>query len=182
MDRYGDRRARRGREPGRTWEEPYDRGWSYGDQGYTRGDEFDWDMIGQDDADTLDWGRERSTGSPRRDERRSSVSQQTFEYGWGGDGYGTGAGEHAGRGPRGYQRSDARIADDVCDRLTRHGWIDASDIEVRVEDGEVTLEGTVDSRPTKRLAEEVAESVSGVRDVHNRLRVAEMPVTSETSS
>lgn len=177
MDRYGDRRGRRGQEPGRTWEEPYDRGWSYGDQGYTRGGEFDWDTIGQDDADALDRGRERSTAAPRRDERRSYVSQQAFEYGWGGDGYGTG--EHAGRGPRGYQRSDARIADDVCDRLTRHGWVDASDIEVRVEDGEVTLEGTVDSRREKRLAEEVADSVSGVRDVHNRLRIAHGSATRE---
>jgi osmotically-inducible protein OsmY len=33
------------------------------------------------------------------------------------------------------------------------------------------LPGTVDDRRAKRLAEDLAESVSGVKDVHNRLRV-----------
>jgi osmotically-inducible protein OsmY len=44
---------------------------------------------------------------------------------------------------------------------------------VQVENGEVILEGTVDSRPSKRMAEETAETVSGVHDVHNRLRIEE---------
>jgi hypothetical protein len=81
-------------------------------------------------------------------------------------------GPHAGRGPRGYQRSDDRIKEDVCERMAEHGQLDASDIEVRVASGEVTLEGSVDSRWAKRLAEDLAEDVPGVRDVHNRLRVA----------
>jgi len=80
-------------------------------------------------------------------------------------------GPHTGRGPRGYQRSDQRIADDVNDRLTAHGWIDAADIECKVENGEVLLTGFVDSRAAKRAAEDAAESVNGVRDVHNHLRV-----------
>lgn len=82
-------------------------------------------------------------------------------------------GPYTGRGPRGYRRSDDYIREDVCTHLTWHGDIDASDIEVRVQNGEVMLEGTVDSRQTKRLAEEVAESVPGVADVHNRLRIGQ---------
>jgi hypothetical protein len=81
-------------------------------------------------------------------------------------------GPHVGRGPRGYQRTDDRIREDVCERLTQHGRIDASDIEVTVAQGEVTLRGRVDSRDAKRQAEAVAESVSGVRDVRNELRAA----------
>lgn len=42
-------------------------------------------------------------------------------------------GPHAGRGPKGYQRSDERIREDVCDRLTEHPAIDASEIEVEVK-------------------------------------------------
>jgi hypothetical protein len=80
-------------------------------------------------------------------------------------------GEHTGKGPQGYQRSDMRIQEDVCDILYEHGEIDASGITVTVENGEVTLEGTVDNRQTKRMVEDVIEHVSGVRDVHNRLRV-----------
>ncbi len=80
-------------------------------------------------------------------------------------------GPYTGRGPRGYRRSDERISEDVCYRLTQHGGIDASDIEVHVNNGEVTLAGMVDSRQTKRMAEDAIESVAGVQDVHNGLRV-----------
>jgi hypothetical protein len=80
-------------------------------------------------------------------------------------------GPFTGQGPRGYQRSDDRICEEVCERLTQHGHIDASEIEVRVEQGEVILDGMVDSRQTKRMVEDVAEAVSGVKDIRNNLRV-----------
>ncbi len=82
------------------------------------------------------------------------------------------AGSHAGRGPRGYRRSDTRISEDVHERLTDHPDIDAGEIEVQVQDGEVTLTGTVDDRGAKYLAEDVAAGVSGVREVMNLLKVA----------
>jgi hypothetical protein len=75
------------------------------------------------------------------------------------------------RGPRGYRRSDASIEDEVCERLTRNDELDGSDVAVRVRDGEVTLAGTVADRGDRRLAEDLAAGVAGVRDVHNRLRV-----------
>jgi hypothetical protein len=80
-------------------------------------------------------------------------------------------GPHTGRGPRGYRRSDDRIREDVSEELAQHGWIDASDVEVEVKDGEVTLKGTVDDRSQKRMAEDVAERITGVKDVHNELRI-----------
>ena len=76
-----------------------------------------------------------------------------------------------GRGPKGYRRSDDRIREDVCERLTDSWRVDASDIEVVVNNGEVTLSGVVNSRGEKRLAEDLAEEISGVRDVHNDLHV-----------
>jgi hypothetical protein len=78
---------------------------------------------------------------------------------------------HVGRGPKGYQRSDERIREDVCDRLGDDPHVDASDITVTVSGGEVTFEGTVETRRMKHRAEDLVEDVSGVRDVHNRLRV-----------
>lgn len=75
-----------------------------------------------------------------------------------------------GRGPKGYRRSDERIREDVNDRLTEHAYLDASDIEVSVKEGEVTLSGKVFDRTDKRLAEDVAESVTGVKNVQNNLR------------
>lgn len=82
-------------------------------------------------------------------------------------------GPFAGVGPRGYRRPDERIQEDLCERLSRHGQIDASDVEVRVAGGEVTLTGSVTGRDAKRMAEDLAESVSGVKQVHNRLRVTQ---------
>jgi len=76
----------------------------------------------------------------------------------------------SGRGPKGYTRSDERIREDVCDRLSYDDEVDASDISVSVKDGEVTLEGSVADRHAKHRAEDIADAVHGVRDVHNKLK------------
>ncbi len=78
-----------------------------------------------------------------------------------------------GRGPKGYKRSDARIKEDVCDRLAYDAHIDASDIEVDVKDSIVTLSGSIDCRRNKRHAERIIENISGVKDVRNHLSLKE---------
>jgi len=80
-------------------------------------------------------------------------------------------GRFTGRGPKGYTRSDERIREDVSDRLEQHGEIDATEIEVRVSNGEVTLEGTVEDRWMKRMAEDLVEDCPGVKQVNNRIRI-----------
>jgi hypothetical protein len=102
--------------------------------------------------------------------------------GWGG-GFASSSSEgpYTGRGPQGYQRSDERVYEEVCDRLTEHGQLDATNIQVRCAGGEITLEGSVSDRRSKRLAEEIAESARGVRDVHNRLRVSASDRGEETT-
>lgn len=133
-----------------------DTGGSYG-RGYDRSpsEDYDYDERGWWDkaSDTVaSWlGDEDATRRRRMDER--------YE------------GEHRGRGPKNYKRSDARIEEDINDKLTYDSYIDASDITVSVSDAEVTLTGTVPNRYTKRQAEDIAESVSGVMNVENRLRV-----------
>jgi osmotically-inducible protein OsmY len=121
-------------------------------------------------------------------ERRSRETYGTGTGGYGGPatglyrgsaigayGYSTGqqvgAGRYSGRGPKGYTRTRERILDDVCERLTDHPELDASGIEVDVEKDVVVLRGTVEDRGQKRMAEDVAESVSGVRDIRNELGV-----------
>jgi osmotically-inducible protein OsmY len=92
------------------------------------------------------------------------------------------SGLYVGRGPRGYKRSDERIREDVNDRLTDDYYLDASDIEVSINDCVVTLTGRVDSRHDKRRAEDIAESVSGVTDVTNQLRVGQIATTTTTGT
>src|SRR5262249_24206887 len=82
-----------------------------------------------------------------------------------------GEGAHRGHGPKNYTRSDDRIREDVNDRLSDDSWLDASEIDVRVDNGEVTLTGTVNTREDKRRAEDLAEQVSGVKHLQNNLRV-----------
>jgi hypothetical protein len=76
-----------------------------------------------------------------------------------------------GLGPKNYSRSDDRIYEEVCDTLMKSPDIDASEIGVRVENADVILEGKVDSRRTKRLAEYLIEDLPGVGDIRNELRV-----------
>ncbi len=78
---------------------------------------------------------------------------------------------HRGKGPRGYKRSDERIREDINERLTDYEYLDARDVDVSVNECVVTLSGTVDSRWAKRAAEGVVDTVSGVEDIHNNLRV-----------
>ncbi len=82
---------------------------------------------------------------------------------------------YRGKGPKNYVRSDARILEDVNDRLTEDHQVDAGEIEVAVAQGEVTLNGTVASRAMKRRAEDVADDVSGVKHTQNNLRVRANP-------
>ena len=91
-------------------------------------------------------------------------------------------GQHAGKGPKGYQRSEERIREDVCDALEAHAHIDASEIEVEVSEGVVTLTGSVDSRQAKRMAEQAVESVRGIRDIHNQLTIETLAERTNESS
>lgn len=113
-----------------------------------------------------------------------------FNYGWGGNAYRGGAGHdrfadvppemrqqeqtmrgYRGAGPRNYRPSDSALRDLVCERLHDDHDVDASEIDVTVDNAVVRLSGTVADRRMKRLAERVAESVRGIEDVENRLTI-----------
>ena len=81
------------------------------------------------------------------------------------------SGRFRGMGPKNYTRADERIFEEVCELLA-DADVDASEIDVSVKDGEVTLEGTVHDRWSKREAENIACHARGVKDCHNRLRIS----------
>jgi osmotically-inducible protein OsmY len=70
------------------------------------------------------------------------------------------------------RRSDDKIHQEIWELLTHNADLDATGIELHVEGGEVTLTGTVDSRDVRWLTEDLVNSVAGVREVNNRLKVA----------
>lgn len=162
----------------------YDGGGSlYGGPEYGRGYRYDVDQPsrrGRDEAGSRDWGRENARPGSQPPGERGFWDRAVDEVSsWFGDEEAERRrrgdemrDEHRGRGPRGYRRSDERIREDVCDRLTEHPWVDASDVEVSVSGSEVTLAGTVTSRDQRRRAEDITEQVAGVTHVQNNLRVA----------
>jgi osmotically-inducible protein OsmY len=86
-------------------------------------------------------------------------------------------GGQRGRGPRPTENpqalghEDTRIWNEVSACLTDDWYVDGTEITLSVDNGEVTLDGVVENRAEKRLAEDCADSVPGVVDVHNRLRI-----------
>jgi hypothetical protein len=128
------------------------------------------------------YGRQETAGQPPaeaelhlppRQHRQSSLFRTLF---------GTGAAamapppraraDYRGLGPRGYIRSDQRIYEDICDRLTENPLIDASDVAVSVRDRTVTLAGSIDNLQALSQVEEIAREVTGVASVRNDLIVA----------
>jgi len=118
-------------------------------------------------------GQGQEFGNSYQDSSRNRQGGENGGMGGMGEGFFGGSGEqsHRGKGPKGYQRSDERIEETLNDRLTDDHMLDASEIEVKVSKGEVTLTGTVMKKEDKRRAEEIAEQVSGVSNVENRIRV-----------
>lgn len=81
--------------------------------------------------------------------------------------------QHTRAVPKGYTRPDESIREDLCRRLAYSDAVDVRDVEVDVDGGVVELSGWVQDRRQKRWIEELAAQVPGVRDVLNRIRIAQ---------
>ncbi|WP_411832065.1 BON domain-containing protein [Pseudoxanthomonas mexicana] len=80
---------------------------------------------------------------------------------------------YRGRGPRGFARTDARIHEDLNERLTDDPYVDASDLQVTVVAGVITLAGSVPTRAMKYRAEDIAADCGGSSgEIRNEIRVA----------
>ena len=86
-------------------------------------------------------------------------------------------GPFAGLGPKNYKRTDARIEEEINDRLMLHGEIDATHVEVACHEGNVILSGMVKNRRVRRQVEEISDSVAGVQDIRNEVHVHSSRVT-----
>lgn len=64
-------------------------------------------------------------------------------------------------------RPDDRLREAVADRLDADDKVDANQVLVAAEDGVVTLTGEVSEAWMKDCAEDIARTVTGVREVHN---------------
>ena len=69
------------------------------------------------------------------------------------------------------QTSDRRIKNEILDKLYNNSSIDASEIEVNVKDGLVSLKGWINSREEKIQVLNDAYNVRGVVDVDNNILI-----------
>ena len=170
--------------PGRSQGFGRDRSWDRTmpgderDRGYVNHDfRTDW-------RDTSEYGY--GSGKSDMPKRRTWDEPADESYRWGehANNEWQNSGQHRGKGPKGYKRLDERIREEVNDVLCDDDQIDASEIIVSVENGEVSLSGTVSDRRAKRRAEDLVEEISGVTNVENRIRVGkttpEEPISRST--
>ena len=141
-ERYGEERSR---FPGRGWSSGYPGG------------------------DRPGWRGDAGMGRAYSGNYESLQRNEPLRYGEGG-GQALARG-YRGRGPKNYTRSDARIQEDISERLWDADDVDASDVTVEVKGGEVTLSGNVERRSIKHRIEDIADDCSGVKDIHNEIRV-----------
>jgi osmotically-inducible protein OsmY len=162
---------------------------SYEGNPFSDEDDAQTDESGRSYAVDIQYSRERSMGPNDYNDTSFSNSQRSMsqyerarfsganqgnygnQMGQFGGNWSVYSGPHAGKGPKGWKRSDDRIYEEVCQILEQRGDIDPSEVEIKVSNGEVTMEGTVSDRTSKRRLDEAIDQVSGIKDVHNRVRV-----------
>jgi CBS domain-containing protein len=71
-----------------------------------------------------------------------------------------------------FRRPDAELAELIRDSFQHDLWIDLSNVTVEVRDGVVFLDGSVERRSERELAEKWAAMADGVIEVRNRLAYA----------
>lgn len=166
----------------------------YGAQGhlaaprYPYGESLERSQYGGRDASSQQWGSGQQWHAPN--EQRYGEQAIGQQYGqqpgqqplYGQQAYTAGTRSHRGLGPKNYARSDERIREDINERLTDADDIDARGLTVEVSNGVATLTGTVEQRWMKHRAEDIAEACSGVRDVHNQIRVQQQQESTGATS
>lgn len=163
-----ERSGARGRWPERELPRGRDRDWDVDERGWAR----QWGYLDSMDA-RADRGRSMANAPYVPSHESSGVypGVPSEAPGWSYPEAWAVRGPFTGRGPRSFRRSDERLREEVCDRLWQHGGVDATNVEVTVTDAEVTLQGSVEDRGQRRVAEAMAESVWGVQQVQNLIRV-----------
>lgn len=174
---YGDGRRDAGRRSqysspsdSRSWDRESSYGWQgRGGDGYRGGDA--WSGTQAQGGSTHAFGSNTygSSMGSYGGANSGRASSSSIDRMW--QGSAPSMGNHVGKGPKNYRRSDERLKEEISEQLKQHGDVDASDIEIEVSEGVVTLKGEVSDRNEKRCAEDCAANVSGVEDVTNQLRV-----------
>jgi len=148
----------------RGYDESYSNGTGYRSDGYRENSRFNRDQYDRDQH-SRGYNDDRGFFDKAGDEVASWFGDDAAER--------RRVRDHRGKGPANYKRSNERLLEDACERLTHSSHVDASQINVTAKDNEITLDGTVQDRREKRGAEDCVHDISGVKHVQNNLRIAD---------
>lgn len=169
---FGFEHGRRGEPSFGSSDERYESGRYFGAGNYSEGGSHFTGGYPRGDRGAQEW-----SGDPSYSYRGSSGSYSGGGYSWD-DQQRQRREERPGllqrlfkRGPKGYQRSDERLREDISERLMMSSSVDSSEVTVNVSSGKVTLEGTVPDRYMKHYIEDLVDACPGVQDIDNRIRV-----------
>lgn len=81
--------------------------------------------------------------------------------------------------PAYHQRDDQDIAQAAVNALKWHVWVPKDAIKVKVDEGWVTLEGTVDYRFQQTAAEDAVQNLTGVTGVSNLISLRAVVIPSD---
>ncbi len=73
-------------------------------------------------------------------------------------------------------KTDAQIGEAIRNALTWHSAVNEDLIHIKVDDGWVYLEGTVDWDYERKAAETAVENIIGVKGVLNKIKIKNIPV------
>lgn len=76
-----------------------------------------------------------------------------------------------GKGPKGWKLGDEKLREKVCECLLQSHEVDASEMDVKVEESCVYLTGFISSKGMQRVAEDLIYSIPGVEDVFTQLKI-----------
>lgn len=141
-------------EPSDEWREDYGRG------GAVRSNEPERDWFFEQNANC-------DTSTPDLPNESSKTSSVASMY--------PDRRSYKGHGPIGYRPRDERIQELLCERLTEHPGIDATEISVAVDSGIVKVQGTVKSDRMKRTLLQTIRGSLGVIGVLDDIDVDERP-------
>jgi osmotically-inducible protein OsmY len=79
--------------------------------------------------------------------------------------------DYTGVGPKGHRSMDDRIRWEIGEALAADPTIDPSDMEVLVQNAEVTLNGEVEDLIMMRSSEDIIQTIPNVKGIHNHLQV-----------
>lgn len=123
------------------------------------------------DIEDMDFRPHKGEAFQYRGKRAEPARDADLGRGRAGTNWNSGIGSYYGRGPKNWKLSDEKIKEKVSEILLHSHDVDPSEMEIEVDQGVVTLKGSIASVGMRRVAEDLVLSIPFVEDVFTQLKI-----------